>query len=83
MWLQGNWKRKIGLFALGLSVAHWVAPYAAVRFDMPETVAAFLLGLFSMTVTDKAMTTFQEWPAGQWLDTIMRKALERFFPGGK
>ncbi|URG13018.1 hypothetical protein B2_25 [Stenotrophomonas phage B2] len=83
MWLPGNWGRKFGLFALGLSSAYWLSPWLAQRTDMPESVAAFLLGLFSMTVTDKAMTTFHDWPAGQWFDMALKRVLDRFFPGGK
>lgn len=79
-WLPGTWGRKAWLFITGLSFAFWGGPYLSMRTEIPESVAGLLIGLFSMTIVDKLMTEFRQWPAGQWLDTVFSRVLDKFFP---
>lgn len=60
MWIQGSWKRKLGLFAFGGVLAWYASGWLSVVTGIPEGFSGLLLGMFGMSIVD---SLFRGWEA--------------------
>jgi uncharacterized membrane protein YfcA len=60
LWVQGTWKRKLGLLAFGTAVTYYVGPWVAHETDIPETVAGLMVGLFGISIVDSLFRAWQD-----------------------
>lgn len=75
LWIKGSWSRKIVIFVLGVATAYYGADYVTGRTGIPLQLTGLLIGLFSMSIVDKALEEWQEFQLGKLMYEFARKIL--------
>ena len=74
-WLKGSIPRKCGMFAAGWALSFYGAATVAAWLGFNEGFAGFLLGVFGMSIVDKAFEIWQAFKAGEIFQDWLRKRL--------
>lgn len=67
-----HWARRIGLVVSGYAAAHYLTPTIATYTKLDEGAAGYLMGMLSMVLVHKAITTIQQMdiigPVNRWIE---------------
>lgn len=75
LWINGTWKRKLGLLVFGVIVANYTGTWVAHETDIPETVAGLMVGLFGMAIVDSLFRAWQDLALSTLLNEFVRARL--------
>lgn len=75
--IRGGWKRKLGLTILGSVASFYGGAFVAQTWGLPEGLAGFLIGLFSMSIVDKGLEEWYELSIGKLISDVVRARFGR------
>lgn len=70
--IRGGWKRKAGLTILGSVAAFYGGAYVSQTWGIPEGLAGFMIGLFSMSIVDKSVEEWYSLSIGKLISDVIR-----------
>ena len=83
LWIKGTWPRRNAMVGLGSAASFYGAPHVASMTGMGDSLAGFLVGLFSMSVVDSLFKTWQELGLTEIVREFLRKWLGLQSKGGE
>lgn len=75
MWLEGSWRRKLGLFLFGVLLAWYLPAWLSQQTGMPEGALGLMVGLFGMAIVDKIFKIWIKLDISTILKDWIRKKL--------
>lgn len=76
LWLDGSYKRRIGLFVLGAFLGVYAGRYISQVYGFPDEMSAFVIGLFGMSIADKLFKTIEQTNLSEIILTFFRRFLK-------
>lgn len=75
LWIKAPWPRRVAMVVLGSAASFYGGQHVAHMLGMGESLAGFLVGLFSMSVVDSIFRVWQD----LGITAILRDAIRARF----